>query len=122
MKKILIVEDEPSYVKLLESQLKHIYEILEATDGKSGLALAKQEHPDLILLDIVLPVMDGMSVLAELRKDPVYGKNVKVILLTNLETTDEIIYQVTDDLPVYYFIKSDVKLADLISKIEAILA
>jgi DNA-binding response OmpR family regulator len=121
MKKILIIEDEPSYVKLLESQLKHRYEILEATDGKSGLALAKQEHPDLILLDIVLPLMDGMTVLSELRKDT-YGKNTKVILLTNLEATDDIVYQVTDDLPVYYFIKSDVKLADLFKKIEAVLA
>jgi DNA-binding response OmpR family regulator len=95
--------------------------VSEAADGKSGLFLAKKERPDLILLDIVLPVMDGLTVLAELRKDP-YGKTAKVILLTNLEATDETIYKVTDDPLVYYLVKSDVKLADLFKKIEAILA
>lgn len=121
MKKILIIEDELSYVRLLQGQLKSDYKILEAADGQSGLALAKKEHPDLILLDIILPIMDGMTVLKELRKDP-YGKTAKVILLTNLEANDEIVDQVTKDLPVYYFIKTDVKLADLLSKITTLLA
>ncbi len=120
MKKILIIEDELSYVRLLQSQLSHDYEVLEAADGKSGLALARKEHPDLILLDIILPIMDGMAMLKELRKDP-YGRTAKVILLTNLEANDEIVDQVTKDLPVYYFIKSDVKLADLLAKIKTLL-
>jgi CheY-like chemotaxis protein len=119
MKKILIVEDEMAYVSLLRSNLKQ-YEVLEAKDGKEGLELAKKEQPDLILLDLILPVMDGMIMLKELRKDP-YGKTANVILLTNQEVNNEIIAQVTVDLPAYYFVKSDIKLEDLLKKIQELL-
>jgi len=120
MKRILIIEDELAYVRLLRDSLERDYEVLDAQDGKAGLAIAKKEKPDLILLDIRMPIMDGMTVLKELREDP-YGKTAKVILLTNLEANNQIVAQVTQDLPVYYFIKSDVKLSDLLIKIDEVL-
>ncbi len=120
MKKVLIVEDEQAYIRLLRDKLASRYQIIDARNGKKGLSLALKEKPDLILLDIRMPVMDGLSALKELRKDK-YGKTARVILLTNLEANDKIIGQVTKDLPAYYFVKSDVGLEDILKKIDELL-
>ena len=121
MKKTLIVEDELPYQKLLHDQLDvNGYEVIQANDGKKGLSLANKEHPDLILLDVRMPEMDGMTMLHELRKDS-YGKSVKIIVLTNLEPNDELIKKVIDNKPSYYLVKSDIKLTDLLDKIKELL-
>src|SRR5476649_2437900 len=118
MKKILIIEDDVSYLRLLRDQLtKKNYHVIEAKDGKEGLALAKEQHPNLILLDIKMPIMNGMDMLEELRKCP-YGKTALVIILTNIEPTDRILQKVLKDLPTYYLIKSDIRLAELLTKIK----
>lgn len=117
-KKILVVEDEPSYIRLIHDQLAESgYDVIEARDGKEGLDTAKRLHPDLLLLDIRMPVMDGISMLDELRKDS-YGKTAKVIILTNLEPDDKILQKVLVDQPTYYLVKNDVQLADLLNKIK----
>lgn len=122
MKKILVVEDELAYLNLLRNQLTNNgYTVLEATNGKKGLEIASSENPDLILLDIRMPVMDGMTMLDLLRKDPA-GKKTKVIMLTNLEPDDTIIKKVVSDQPSYYCVKSDVKFSDLLDKIKELLA
>ena len=95
MKKILIIEDELAYVRVLRDSLEPTYEVSDAQDGEEGLTMAIKEKPDLILLDIRMPKMDGMTVLREIRKDA-YGKTAKVILLTNLEANDDIVAQVTN--------------------------
>ncbi len=120
MKKILIVEDEQAYVHLLRDKLVQHYEVLNAPDGEEGLQLALKQHPDLILLDIRMPKMDGLTVLKKLRKDK-HGKAAKVILLTNLEASDKIIMRVTRDLPTYYFVKSNVELDYILEKIDNLL-
>lgn len=121
MKKILIVEDEPAYLKLLRDQLtQNNYQVIEATNGKEGLAAANLSHPDLILLDLRMPEMNGLTMLDELRKNE-YGKLVKVFILTNLEPDDEILDKVLEDQPTYYLIKSDIELSELIDKIRDIL-
>jgi len=121
MKKILIVEDEPSYLKLLHKELSFYgYEVLEATDGKKGLEMAIRHHPDLILLDIRIPVMNGIVVLNELRKDA-YGKTAKVVFLTNLEPNDKTLQDVIHSKPSFYLIKSDIELSDLVEKIKSLL-
>lgn len=121
MKKILVVEDELAYLKLLNDQLsKRGYDVIEAKDGKEGLTLAKDMRPDLILLDIRMPVMDGIAMLDELRKDE-YGKSVKVIILTNLEPDDRILQKVLEDLPTYYLMKTDTKLEDLLEKVKDVI-
>lgn len=122
MKKILVVEDELAYLKLLNSQLTEKgYQVIEAINGKIGLEKAKSENPNLILLDIRMPVMDGMAMLELLRKEET-GKKTKVIILTNLEPDDKIIGEVTRDQPTYYFVKSDVQFDVLLEKIKELLA
>jgi CheY-like chemotaxis protein len=84
MKSILIVEDEITLLKVLKERFAiDGFTVYEANNGEEGLKFALNNHPDLILLDIIMPVMDGMTMLAKLRGDP-WGKKVKVILLTNL--------------------------------------
>ena len=81
MAKILVVEDEPSLRKLLQYQLSKIgHEIRVAGDGEQALALIKSERPDLVLLDVMLPVMGGFQVLRKLQED----KNTKSILVIML--------------------------------------
>ena len=122
MKKILIAEDEPAYLKLLNSQLTQKgYTVIEVSDGKKALEKAKSENPDLILLDIRLPIMDGMSMLSLLRKQE-KGKKVKVIILTNLEPDETIVGKAVRDQPSYYFVKSDIRFNDLLEKINELLA
>lgn len=121
MKTILIIEDELAYVRLLKGELSHHYEVLHAADGKEGLHMALKQKPDLILLDVRMPKMDGLTVLKKLRQDSPYGEKAKVILLTNLEASDKIVVQVTKDLPTYYFVKSDVELDYVLDKIQELL-
>ena len=113
---ILVVEDERLLIKALGDKLRlEGFEVLEAHNGKEGLALAIEKHPDLILLDIIMPVMDGISMLQELRKDE-WGKYASVLMLTNLtdaDKTEESLKNGAFD----YLIKADWKLGDLVIKI-----
>lgn len=88
--KILLVEDDTFLVGMYVTklQLEH-FETLVATDGERGLQLAKQHHPDLILLDILLPEMDGFLVLEELKRDE-ETRDIPVILLTNLSQKKDV--------------------------------
>lgn len=89
MAKILIVDDERSIVDILEFNLKKEgYDCLKAYDGKMGLDMARRESPDLILLDIMLPYMDGFEVCRTLRDA---GENMPIIMLTaREEETDKV--------------------------------
>lgn len=83
-KKILIIEDEAPIRNLLVRQFTaHNLDVVTAPNGKVGLELAVVEHPDIILLDIILPIVDGLEFLRSLRRD-VWGKSVHVVILTNL--------------------------------------
>lgn len=122
MQKVLVVEDELAYSKLLLDQLTAKgYEVIVAEDGEKGLAMAKKEKPNLIILDIRMPKMDGMTMLNQLRKDEL-GKKTKVIILTNLEPDDKMIGGVVTDQPLYYFVKSDIQFNNLLEKIKESLA
>ena len=79
---ILIVEDEPQNRKLFKDVLQYRgFTVLEARDGREGVALAKQHLPDLILMDIEMPVMDGISATRTLRQD-VVTQDITVVALT----------------------------------------
>lgn len=120
--KILVVEDEQSYQLLLKDQLAQSgYKVIGASDGEKGLSIAIKEQPNLILLDLRMPKMDGMTMLDLLRQDA-YGKSAKVIILTNFEPDDKVLQKVVADKPTYYFIKSDIKLDDLLEKIKELLS
>jgi len=117
-KKILVVEDEMSLRNALRDKLGlEGFIVLEAKNGEEGLDVALRDHPDLILLDIIMPKMDGLTMLKKLRED-VWGKNTKVILLTNLndnEKVSEALLQGSYD----YLVKSDWKIEDVVAKVRA---
>ena len=82
MKKILIVEDNPRNMRLIKMVLGNKgYSLLEATDGEEALAVAMEERPDLIIMDIQLPKMDGLEVTRRLRRTPAFSQ-VPIIALT----------------------------------------
>jgi len=121
-KTILVVEDEKSLRDAIVNILRiNNFLSLEAKNGREGVELALSKHPDLILLDLVMPEMDGMTALKKIREDE-WGVRVPVIILTNLSATNE---QLVEDMvtrkPMYYLIKSDWKLHDVVDKIEEIL-
>jgi DNA-binding response OmpR family regulator len=90
-KKILIIEDDKDLAKIYaESFQIDGFETKSAYDGKEGLKVALEFHPDLILLDIMLPLMSGLEVLKALKSDPLTGK-IPVILLTNVSDESVII-------------------------------
>ena len=93
--------------------------VLTATNGGEGLELALREKPDLILLDILMPIMDGLTMMSKLREKDLYGKNVPIILLTNLSASEEkIMSAITKNEPAYYLIKSDWDLSQIVEKIK----
>ena len=122
--KILIVEDEASLSTILTEQLQlEGFITSSAANGQEGLTKALSELPDLILLDIVMPVMDGLTMLQKLRETNDYGHGVPVILLTNLSAnTEDIIKKVATTEPAYYIVKTDMKMAQIIKKIRERLA
>lgn len=117
-KTILIIEDEKSLRGALVDILRlKNFLTLEAKNGREGVESALSNHPDLILLDLIMPEMDGMTTLKNIRED-VWGKGVPIIILTNLSGTIE---EFMDDVVTYYLIKSDWKLHDIVKKIEEVL-
>jgi CheY-like chemotaxis protein len=91
MKKILIVEDEEPMRRVLKDTLEQEgFIVFESSDGKAGLEEAFVKRPDLILLDILMPKMDGMTVLKQLREEE-WGKGVPVVILTNLNDASTVI-------------------------------
>lgn len=118
--KILIVEDEaPARLAVKDKLEGGGYYVLQAANGQEALDIAVKEHPDLILLDVVMPVMDGLTMLRNLRKDD-WGKTAKVIMLTNLSDPEK--EEETSKSGVFgYFVKSNWKLSDLLSAIKLIL-
>ena len=113
MKKILLVEDQEFLMKALSDTLvREGFEVLKAYDGAEGLEMAKKNQPDLILLDIIMPVMDGITMLKKLREDA-WGKTAKVIILTNLSSSQAMEASKGANVE-EYLIKSNWKLEDVV--------
>ena len=122
--KILIVEDEAIISKTYAEELRDQgFLVLTAMNGSVGLEIASREKPDIILLDILMPVMDGLTMMSKLRESGLYGKNVPIILLTNLSSSEEkIMKAVVKYEPSHYFVKSDWNLSQVVQKIRERLA
>lgn len=116
-KVVLIVEDDGLILEALQEGLERAgIAVLTAKDGQEGLKTALAKHPDLILLDLMMPKMDGHEMLAELRKDK-WGANIPVTVLTN--ATDNIdIFKATVQGNTNYAIKSSMKLEDIIKTVQ----
>jgi DNA-binding response OmpR family regulator len=121
-KRILIIEDEEAMQRAIAEALTNQgFVALTASDGIAGLSVCMKEHPDLILLDIFMPKMDGLVMLQKLRAD-IWGKTAPVIILTNVNpNSNSVINSVLKNEPAYYLVKSEVKLEGIIDKIKEVL-
>ena len=116
-KTLLIIEDDLALRKVLVDKLTDEgFIVLEAADGESGLEQALGHHPALILLDIFMPRMDGITMLSKLRSEDAWGKNVNVIVLTN-STEAQTIATVSGFGATDFLIKSEWSLEALVARI-----
>jgi len=115
-KKILIIEDEAALTNTISLALGNDYDIVSAATGGEGIRKAKEEKPDLILLDLMLPDKTGIEILKELKEYP-ETEGIKVIVITNLNdsgTISKILLAGGKD----YLIKSDWSIGNIVKKIE----
>ena len=116
-KKILIVDDEKLIVKAFQDHLtRKGYEIEAAFDGEEGLIKVKEFKPDLILLDILMPKMDGITLLKKLKESP-ETKEIPVIMITNLEKKESVA-ETAELGSLVYLVKSNHGLIDINREIE----
>ena len=117
MKKILFIEDESALQKAVSDFLnQEDFKVVSALDGETGLRMAKSEAPDLILLDLILPKLNGFEVLKELSVDE-KTKKIPVIVLTNLEGVEDI-KKALELGATTYLIKEDHRLEEVAEKIK----
>ena len=116
-KKVLIVEDETDLANALADKLTSAgYQVFQARNGQEGIDMAKNFHPDVMLLDLMMPVLDGKTMLKHLR-DTEEFKHLPVIVLTNAGNVDNIremnlYFEVSD-----FLIKSNISLDEVVSKV-----
>ncbi len=120
-KKILIIEDDAMIRSMYQTKLEQEgYIVMLADNGGQGLEMALKEKPDLVILDVIMPQMDGFSVLREMRLADSL-KKTPIILLTNLGTTEDRKkgehYGATD-----YLVKADLTPAQISEKIKEYLS
>jgi len=119
-KKILVVEDEKSLSEVLKDKFEmEDFEVIVAENGVVGLEMALKELPDMILLDIAMPVMDGLEML-RLLKSTDDGKNLKVIILTNYGDMDKFV-QAKELGANDYLVKADWGMADIVGVVKKII-
>ena len=119
--KILVVEDEEILLTALKEELlSGGYEVEGAGDGEEGLVKAKSFAPELILLDLVMPKMDGMEMLQRLKADSAI-RDIPVVILTNLSDYDRISEALSLGA-MDYLVKANYKLEDLLDKVKTVLA
>ena len=117
MKTILFIEDESALQKTLGEILSQEgYEVISALDGEVGLRLAKVKKPDLILLDLILPKINGFEVLRKLKQEP-ETKNTPVIALTNLEGIEDVKGAIELGAQTY-LVKTQYALEEVVEKIK----
>ncbi len=118
--KILIVEDDPAIIDVYSIALgQEGFKVIKASNGQEGLEQAEAEKPDLILLDILMPVMDGLEMLKRLRETEKNGKKIPVMILTNLSAGNEdIVKTIAETEPLYYIVKSSTTPKQMTDKVK----
>jgi CheY-like chemotaxis protein len=113
MKKILIAEDEISLLEMFSSIIENSgnYKITKAIDGEDAIKKIIENHPDIILLDIMMPKKDGIDVLIDLKSNP-KTKNIPVIILSNISDKTQI-EKALDLGACDYMVKSEIHLKDI---------
>jgi len=116
MKKILLIEDEKILSEMYETRLKREgFEVINTRDAEGGLELIKKEKPDLILLDLLLPGMQGQEALRVLKEDP-KTKDIPVIIFSNYDTPE--VRKEAEKYGVRYILKANVTTKDLVELVK----
>lgn len=113
---VLVIDDEPNIVQTLKNRLQlNEFEVLTASNGKEGLEIALDRKPDVILLDVIMPIMDGHQMLEKLRANA-DGKDIPVIMLTARSQPDDVDRAMIHGIEDY--ITKPFDLSELLEKIE----
>src|SRR5476651_1912461 len=126
--RILVIDDIEANVRLLEAKLtSEYYDVMTALDGPTGLALAASEAPDIILLDVMMPGMDGFEVCRRLKEDPL-TRHIPIVLVTALDGradriagleagADEFLNKPIDDVMLFSRVRSLTRLKTVIDEL-----
>ena len=121
MNKIVLIEDDATIREIYELILRdEKFEVISAVDGRDGLEKIEEHSPDLVLLDLMMPKMNGDEMIAKLRSKP-WGKTVPVIILTNIGRT-EVPKNVMDHKVEDIFVKVDLTPDQIIQKVKQTLS
>ena len=119
MIKVLVVEDDEAIRRAIVDELRlDKFSVSEAADGEEALAKVASFKPDLIILDVILPKVNGLEVLKKIRSNPLFAET-KVVVFTDIDADDKIIEEISSLNPSFYFNKSGLNLNDLPDKIRA---
>lgn len=121
---VLIVEDEVSLRGALRDKFaREGFTVHEAKDGEEGLSTALAHRPDVVLLDVMMPRMDGMTMLANLRSADSWSERVPVFVLTNLGEDDKLAMKgIIDDAFAHYLVKSNWSIDEIVEKVREAIA
>jgi CheY-like chemotaxis protein len=118
MKKILIVDDEEEVLKLLSERLRQKnYYVTAVSRGEDAIARCRMDKPDLILLDIAMPDMDGYTIASALREDKLF-RDIPIIFVTGKELEHKGIQERIEQLGVYDYIMKPCSFQELLTKIQ----
>jgi DNA-binding response OmpR family regulator len=119
MKKILVVEDEREFARTIQTRFEQIgYEVMCVYDGLQGLETAREEEPDLIILDVMLPKMDGYKVCGLLKADIRYSKIPIIMLTARGKESDR---RIGEEVGADRYITKPLELSVLLSKVRELL-
>ncbi len=115
-KKVLVIDDENDILLIIKSALhEEGYDVTTANNGYDGLALAEDASPDLIILDIMMPEMDGFEVLQQLRENEKTAR-IPIVILTGMSSKDKIREALNKGID--YYIVKPFEYQDLVSKVK----
>ena len=119
-KRILVVDDDMGIVRLLEKRLQASgYDVLTANNGMEGVKVAKRENPDLILLDVIMPLKDGYKVCEELKK--VYKKTIPIIIFTGQPYEKDLINEAYKEFGADDYVLKPLNIEVLLEKIKKLI-
>jgi len=117
IKKVLIVEDDKDFLWILKQSFNNQgLSMLYALDGEEGLAMAEKEQPDLMIIDILLPKIDGITMAQKIKEK---GVSSQMIFLTNLKDQDHIIKVLEAVGEVDYIVKADTRIDTIVSRVKS---
>ena len=117
IKKVLIVEDDKDFLLILKQSFNNQgLSMLYALDGEEGLAMAEKEQPDLMIIDILLPKIDGITMAQKIKEK---GVSSQMIFLTNLKDQDHIIKVLEAVGEVDYIVKADTRIDTIVSRVKS---